>query len=368
MPHEDGSLNGSEREQFREILLKAYGAADFAMMLQEKLDIELTNIITVSPFSTYTYNVFQVIQQAQQKGWIYKLLAAVREDRADRADVIEFSQKLGVAPSETPRDDQALEKIIDASNAILDVMIWRTKLAEIEGRVCRVEIKGEAKGTGFLVGPDKVLTNWHVVYKIKDEPASFQPSDIVLRFDYKRLPDGPELSPGKEYGLVTTDGDWLIDHSPWSEVDLESDPKSGDPDAEELDHALLRVDGTPGDDALGEKVVPGSPAPPRGIIKIPKEPHAFVAETPLFIVQHPDGAPLKLALDMKAVISLRGQDRRVRYRTNTEGGSSGSPVFDQNWNLVALHHSGDPKSFMPTYNEGIPINLIRERLIAKGAL
>ncbi len=368
MPNQDGSWKGSEREQFREILLDAYSAADFSMMLEEKLDKALTNIITVSPFSSYTYNVFQVIQKAQQQGWLYKLLAAVREDRADRVDVIEFTQKMGVAPTDTPQTDSALEKVINESNAALDVLVWRTRLAEIEGRVCRIEIKKKAKGTGFLVGADRVLTNWHVVNKIEEQSATYGPSDVVLRFDYKRLEDGTELSEGREYGLVTTGNDWLLDHCPWSAVDLQTDPKSGNPGPDELDYALLRVDGTPGEDAQGEKVMAGSPAPPRGHIPFPDEPHDFPPDTPLFIVQHPEGAPLKLWLDTKAVIGLYGEDRRVRYHTNTLNGSSGSPVFDQNWNLVALHHSGDPASILPTYNEGIPINLIRDRLIAKGVL
>jgi hypothetical protein len=32
---------------------------------------------------------------------------------------------------------------------------------------------------------------------------------------------------------------------------------------------------------------------------------------------------------------------RVHYRAPTEGGSSGSPVFDaQGWQVIALHHAG----------------------------
>ena len=368
MPHKDGTLTGSEHERFRDILLSAYDPTSLAMMLKSKLDKNMAHITTISPFSTFSYNVFQVLERAEQEGWTYRLLAAVREDRADRQDLVQLSQELGVAPENTPQTDSGLEKIIDESNAALDILVWRTRLAEIEGRVCRIEIKGKAKGTGFLVGADKVLTNWHVVNKIKEQPATYEPSDVVLRFDYKRLEDGTELSRGREYGLVTTGDDWLVDHSPWSAVDLEAEPKSGDPGPDEMDYALLRVNGTPGSDAQGEKVVPGSAAPPRGYIPIPDEAHDFQPGTPLFIVQHPQGAPLKLMLDTEAVIGLYGQNRRVRYRTNTDNGSSGSPVFDQNWNLVALHHSGDPASILPTYNEGIPINLVRDRLEAKGVL
>ena len=58
---------------------------------------------------------------------------------------------------------------------------------------------------------------------------------------------------------------------------------------------------------------------------------------------------------------------RVRYATNTEAGSSGSPVFDLDWNLVALHHLGDPAyDHPPAYNQGVPIDKIRERLTKAG--
>jgi V8-like Glu-specific endopeptidase len=60
---------------------------------------------------------------------------------------------------------------------------------------------------------------------------------------------------------------------------------------------------------------------------------------------------------------------RVRYRTNTEAGSSGSPCFDINWNLIALHHLGDPnydQLHKPEYNQGIPISAIVQLLEHRG--
>ncbi len=36
-------------------------------------------------------------------------------------------------------------------------------------------------------------------------------------------------------------------------------------------------------------------------------------------------------------------DNFVHYRTDTSPGSSGSPVFNDQWEIVALHHSGIPK-------------------------
>lgn len=358
-------LTGGEIQLLWQILLDAYDRNSLQRLLRFKLDKDLGDITAPGAFSDV---VFQLLDVAEMEGWTFRLLLAVREDRPQREELLAFVQEAGVAPLNTP-PQPGLEKLIVDTNAALDIMAWRTRLGQIEGQVCRVEIKGQAKGTGFLVGPDLLLTNWHVVNKLKDQPQAFGPSDVVLRFDYKRMADGVELNKGKEYRLVTTGDDWLVDHSPWSPVDLESDPKSRLPctdDTDELDFALLRIAGSPGNDPLGENIMPGSPA--RGFVAIPPAAHAFAVDTPLFIVQHPAGAPLKLQLDTKAVIGLNGNGTRVRYKTNTEGGSSGSPVFDQNWNLVALHHSGDPDSILPTFNEGIPIRLIADRPNVQGAL
>ena len=75
---------------------------------------------------------------------------------------------------------------------------------------------------------------------------------------------------------------------------------------------------------------------------------------------------MKLALDTQAVIGANANGTRVRYRTNTDPGSSGSPCFTMDWDLVALHHYGDPKWLNPLFNQGVPIELIRRHIEANG--
>ena len=75
---------------------------------------------------------------------------------------------------------------------------------------------------------------------------------------------------------------------------------------------------------------------------------------------------MKLALDTQAVVGLNGNGTRIRYRTNTDPGSSGSPVFTMDWDIVALHHYGDPNWQKPLFNQGVPIELIRARIVKDG--
>jgi hypothetical protein len=91
----------------------------------------------------------------------------------------------------------------------------------------------------------------------------------------------------------------------------------------------------------------------------------------LYIIGYAGGRGLSFSFDDNVMIAC--SDRRVHYRTPTEGGNSGSPVFDEDgWDVVALHHAGkakmpklgDPASFYEA-NEGIPIAAIRASIRAE---
>jgi V8-like Glu-specific endopeptidase len=56
------------------------------------------------------------------------------------------------------------------------------------------------------------------------------------------------------------------------------------------------------------------------------------------VVGHPLGGGLSFSLEDNLLLDW--DQRVVHYRTPTEPGSSGSPVFDDQWRLIALHHAG----------------------------
>jgi hypothetical protein len=161
-------------------------------------------------------------------------------------------------------------------------------------------------------------------------------------------------NPGREFRLAA---DWLYDFSPYNAQEA-AGQEDALPTAGELDFALLRLAEAPGSQPVSEKT---DDASPRSWVEISGRTYDFPQGSPLFIVQHPSGGPLKLALDTQAILGLNSNGTRVRYRTNTAAGSSGSPCFNSEWELVALHHSGIVK-----YNEGVPVALIADFLKQRG--
>ena len=79
------------------------------------------------------------------------------------------------------------------------------------------------------------------------------------------------------------------------------------------------------------------------------------------IVQHPKGRRKEISLHDNKVNYV--YDVGIRYTADTEGGSSGSPVFNNQWNLVALHHAGWADAGGTATNEGIRIAAIVEFLM-----
>jgi hypothetical protein len=345
-------------DQFQELhdaVRDAYTANRLEQMLYTRLGKRLDEISLDTDFKTV---VFKLLRDAEMNGYVPALIVAARQSNPGNEKLQAVAQRFGLSALTS-----ALEKIVRADLSFLDIALWRRKLGEVENRICKVEA-GRVSGTGFLVGPGTLMTNYHVMKGVIE--GKTKPADIAFRFDYKRTEDGTTVNPGTVFKLPATD--WLIDSSPYSDVDLLRDPGSQLPAPDHLDYALVRVDGAPGDLPVAHLKAEQN-APSRGFIKAPSSAVTFENDAPVFIVQHPEGDPLSLALETKGIEGVNANKTRVRYRTNTLGGSSGSPCFDANWNLVALHHSGDPKADPPDlarYNQGIPIDAIVALLTKRG--
>jgi hypothetical protein len=199
---------------------------------------------------------------------------------------------------------------------------------------CVCKETGEGFGTGFLVrGSDLheplgeeflLLTNAHVVSNDPQVRGALHPDETFISFE--------------ALGLRKI----LVKELLWT-----SPPH-------ELDASLLRLS-----------------KPVGGVIPYPVAPRLPLADGQqrIYIVGHPRGG--KLSFSLHDNLLLDHQDPRIHYRTPTEGGSSGSPVFNQQWRLVGLHHLGDAQMSRlhgkpGTYeaNEGIWIGAIKEAIVS----
>jgi hypothetical protein len=344
------ALTGSLAEQLSEALGDAYRRRpELRRMVRYKLD---RNLDAISGAGGLEDTIFDLVDRADAEGWVDRLVAAALEDKAGNSKLHEFYEKGWLALAAPSRE--SLESLIKPKNKFFDFEPWVQHLIEIGPRVCRIAIDASQHtvyGTGFLVGPDLVLTNYHVVESVilgeqgrtTARGECVTTGDVQFLFDYKTLPDGSTVNPGVRYLLNgSTLTNWLVHASPPSPLDDKPRPGAV-PEPDQLDFALLRLADSPGD--------------MRGWIDLPCEPPELTPGMAWFILQHPRSKPLKLAIDTDGVIAVNANGTRVTYTTNTEGGSSGSPCFNSDWILAGLHHRGDP-DFGHTSNEGIPIAAI----------
>ena len=128
-------------------------------------------------------------------------------------------------------------------------------------------------GTGFLVGPDLILTNYHVVQaliisqtgNVTLPSPQADPGEVSIHFDYKRPAEGGPYTTG--INSTWRSGNWRVDYSPYGAKEF-SHAELPQPD--ELDYALLRLA-----ECVGERPV-AAPRPSRsqapGWLKVSDQP------------------------------------------------------------------------------------------------
>jgi endonuclease G len=100
-----------------------------------------------------------------------------------------------------------------------------------------------------------------------------------------------------------------------------------------LDYALV---------AMGQKI--GGPADLADLVYCPlsNSPDRHRIGMNTNIVHHPDGRPKQVSIRNNYLLARGQAGKTLWYSTDTETGSSGAPVFNDDWDLVALHHYGHP--------------------------
>jgi V8-like Glu-specific endopeptidase len=272
-----------------------------------------------------------ILEEAEKQGerWLWAVLDhAIRQFPDDEA-LRRLRDGAALRYAEGPdiasigwrgRGGQVYERVTGKQSALVSVSFLEKGLRRARA-VVRIKYQEGSLGTGFLIPGDLLVTNHHVLRGPQEAAAA------TAQFNYQKTAEGHDanaeelpLDPGAFF-LTSKDDDITI-------VKVKHEP-SKNWGAIELEDARLEV---------GERVN---------------------------VIQHPGGEQKQLSF-YHNLVEYVGEGR-VQYLTDTLPGSSGSPVFDRDWRLVALHHTGgwmtEPGTKERFYrNEGIHVKRLLEAL------
>ncbi|MGE0129492.1 MAG: trypsin-like peptidase domain-containing protein [Blastocatellales bacterium] len=316
-------------ERSRRQMLELAGLGKLASMI----DLSGSPFIAVSQIVNYLSNYGRVSYDHEALGLFLNVVKSVigieQQAFLDRL-LIQYYLMTPIVTSPHPTEWRGKETLSDLHEKIIGENTLRQIAFLAEGiRVARavayigVYMTTESwSGTGFLVAPDLLLTNNHVL------PSKDLLPNAIFRFNYEDNFKGEAQTP-REY---------------WANPDKAIFHTNTD-----LDYTLVQLDGEPGKEW--------------GWLPVQNVPISSNAR--VNIIQHPYGQPKQISLQNNFVGYVGGNV--VQYVTSTAEGSSGSPVFNNSWDVVAVHHAGgnvrEPTTQRRYFrNEGILIGKILENL------
>lgn len=193
--------------------------------------------------------------------------------------------------------EKDLERVLGTQEYIYKTS-WMQKGLNVAKSVCRVVLPDGKNGTGFILEGGYLLTNHHVLY------SQTRIKEAKIEFNYEEDIRGI-LQNTSTYFLDETD----CVLSPLTKYDYVY-VKIKDPDNTLSQWGFLEIDD----------------------FSVPQ------IEDAVNIIQHPESGVKQIALTYNWVIGM--WQHRLFYRTDTKKGSSGSPVLNAEWKVIALHHAG----------------------------
>ncbi len=340
-------LTGGDRQQLREALTSSFRShSKLKMFVSDSFDeLRLNDIATSTALKVAADDL---IEYFEETGDPERLILALYHERPHNPEVQQLigrlqsflQSKLLLDEAFAVDNDQPLVWTEPVEDVQLEAFLPRQlsyeadvgKLCrglQLANAVCKISFSDcDRTGTGVLIAPDLVLTNYHVLSTETVEARS--QLEILAR------------SLQFEFGLVSQERNTPV--SPDRFAVAASEPVVAWSPVANLDYALLRVDGAIAQAASIQPVplVPTTQLEP---------------QTSLNILHHPAGNTMQVSLSTNGVVKADPQRGRVWYVNRTRGGSSGSPCFTGDWDLVALHHASVSRGF-GSLREGILLQSI----------
>ena len=267
------------------------------------------NLDTIAPYAEPLHtSARRLVRLADSEGWTAELIAAARESNPTTPSLYRFAEQFGLTPqtgdfgSFSPRTPQ-----------LIDPDVFARRLAEIETRVCRVEIGGTPVGTACLVGADLVLTAATCVERVLS--GTMPPSQLGFRFDLKILQGRTEISAGTVCGV--SEKNWVVART------------TGD----DLGQVIVRLSRPVGAEPVGAATAePGANA--RRWFDLSASAISRPSSGHLLMIHYGSNGTLHLVVSTETVNFP--QDGRLRIPIDMESDTRGAPCFDYDLNLAAM--------------------------------
>lgn len=247
-----------------------------------------------------------VASRAASAGQMATLMLAARRGQARNGRLWALADTMGVMA-------RGMVDVLDVQKSVLPDRRQhevREVLTRLEAQVCHVRAGGETPAycTGFLVGPDLVLTSPAILADASLKEGSSGEARLRVTFDAAVTDTGIDM-PGVEVGVTP---EWLV--------------ASG---GEALGYLLIRLA-----EPMGE--TPGADGGRRGWMPLQWRVDPARASAVATFRFDSRGA-LVFSASPSGMRERDTTGMRLQYEIDGEGGGSGSPVFDSELRVVALH-------------------------------
>ena len=348
------ALSDADRARFIEILAANVPATLFIEVVREQRLV--TDFDTIrkqapeDPAEARRFIATRVVDEYDRQGRVWQFASALFRRSYLDDQLGPLLAEFAARPPE--QEDPALQAALVKRANTLASRELREFLIENEGKVCVVvatlqhPLPGDVPvrlGTGFLVGPDLVLTAYHTLARHIAAGKAIVPSpgDCYALFDYyegEPLADPIAIPEGAIRVPFATD--WLVDSK--EEMDKDGLFLTPDPDqlqqlTQRLDFALVRLA-----QPVGRQTRRPTGGPRRSWVKLPVNvPLALADDDRIIIPQHPQGNPQEIDFGRYSATdtAFDASGTRMRYTTETDRGTSGAPCFNQHFRLVGMHNA-----------------------------
>jgi len=233
--------------------------------------------------------------------------------RAEQVDRVKANALRELKRSEIDKITAATERIIRGTDQSRE----RPPTLKVEAigaavaRLHEVSVQQEPKGfgTGFLIAPNILITNRHVF------PQDADALGCVANFKFQRNFQNGNVEEGIVFNLR---------------------PDIFFLNNETLDFALVYVE----EDAKNTNIKLNS----LGVLPLIATKGKVKNGDHINIIQYPQGGIKKYTTEDNEVFDIDDESGIIYYYTDTEPGSSGSPGFNDFWEVAALHYTGVPKT------------------------